>query len=161
MFKKKPTQTALLSCLDGRSVNTGEVPDPVFSSDMLGRGVAVIPSRDRCELYMPADGRITSISETKHAFNILSDDGLELLIHIGVDTVELKGAPFELICRAGEHYSAGEVLARIDFEKIKVAEKPVITPLIITNPENLCELSPIYTDTKGGKDAVIKYKIKR
>lgn len=161
MFKKKPTQSVLVSCLDGRSVKTGEVPDPVFSSDMLGKGVALIPSGERCELYMPADGKITSISETKHAFNILTDDGLELLIHIGVDTVELKGSPFELICKEGEHYSAGEVLARIDVDKIRSADKPVITPMIITNPEALCELAPIYTETKGGRDAVIKYKLKR
>ncbi len=161
MFKKKSAGNVLLSCIDGKAVSTGEVPDPVFSSDMLGRGVAIIPSGRMCELYMPADGKITSVSETRHALNILTDDGLELLIHIGVDTVELRGAPFEVLCNEGEHYLAGDVLARIDVEQIIAAEKPVITPLVITNPEILSELDPIYTEAKGGRDAVIQYKIKR
>lgn len=161
MFKKKSSQKVLLSCLDGKTVSTGEVPDAVFSSDMLGKGIATVPSGKRCELYMPADGKVSSVSETRHAFNILTDDGLELLIHIGVDTVELRGVPFEVLCNEGEHYSAGEVLARIDVEQIRIAEKPTITPMVITNPEILDGLTPIYTETKGGRDAVIQYKIKR
>lgn len=161
MFKKKESKKSLLACFDGTSLPVSEVPDVVFSGEMLGKGIAISPKGDKVKLYMPADGKISSISETLHAFNILTDDGIELLIHVGVDTVELKGSPFEVVCKEGSHYTAGELLAKVDLEEIKRAEKPTVTPMVITNPEILDEITPVYTEVEGGKDAVIQYKTKR
>ena len=133
----------LYSPLPGKIIPTSAVGDPVFSSGMLGEGFAVIPHEEMLTLRMPTNGRITSISDTSHAINILTDDGLELLIHVGIDTVELRGRGFELLCSAGDELLCGDPVMNIDFPELKRQGKDTVTPIIITNHELLREISPI------------------
>ena len=91
-FKNKSKGKVICSPCNGRVVPITEVPDPTFSEKILGDGVAVIPSEGR--FYAPADGEVTAVFDTLHAFTMTTTQGVELLLHIGLDTVVLKGAPF-------------------------------------------------------------------
>ena len=142
MFKKKKAaQGELYSPLSGRIVPLSEVNDAVFSEEMLGKGFAVIPEDKMLTLKMPSDGRIVSVSGTSHAVNIIKDDGLELLIHVGIDTVELRGNGFELLCSEGDELSCGAPIMTVDFTELKRHGKDTVTPVVITNPEAVCKLS--------------------
>lgn len=142
MFRKsnkKPT-CELFSPMQGRIVRTQEVGDPVFSGGMLGEGFAVIPEDGLQNVRMPTDGRIVSVSDTCHAVNILTDDGLELLIHVGIDTVELRGEGFELLCSVGDKLRRGDEVMTVDTSELKRRGKDTVTPVIITNPEVLSSM---------------------
>ena len=111
-----------------------EIPDEGFSTGVLGECVAVIPEDGN--VYAPADGVVTSMMDTKHAIGFTTDDGLELLIHVGIDTVELNGAPFEYKTTEGAHVKKGDLLMTADLKAIEEAGKKIITPIIVTNSED-------------------------
>lgn len=144
MFKKKKEKTGeLYSPISGRIIRLEEVNDPVFSEGMLGEGFAVIPEDKMQALQMPANGRIVSVSDTGHAVNVLTDDGLELLIHVGIDTVELRGEGFELLCSVGDDLLCGAPIMNVDFPEIKRRGKDTVTPVVITNSDTLNRKSPV------------------
>ena len=90
----KSILTAVYSPLNGKVVSLADVPDPVFSGKILGDGVAIIPSDGR--ICSPVDGTLTTVAETGHAFGFQTEDGIELLVHVGLETVGLKGVPFTI-----------------------------------------------------------------
>lgn len=108
-----------------------EVPDEVFASGALGKGIAVEPTIG--ELRAPANGVVTTIFPTGHAVGITTESGAEILMHIGMDTVELDGNGFEKHVSSGDTIKAGDLLVSFDIEAIKAAGKPIITPIVITN----------------------------
>jgi multiphosphoryl transfer protein len=109
------------------------VPDPVFAGRILGDGIAIDPVGDR--VVAPFDGTITSIQSTGHAVAVTSDDGVELLIHVGVDTVALAGRGFTPCVKAGDQVRRGDTLIRLDLDLIVVEAKAAITPVILTNAD--------------------------
>lgn len=115
----------------GRAVPMSQVNDPTFSQEILGKGVAIIP--DKGEIAAPVDGTVTMVFDTKHAVSIQGDCGVELIIHIGLDTVELKGEHFTALVQAGQKVKKGTPLVRFDMEKVKAAGYDVITPVIVCN----------------------------
>lgn len=117
--------------LDGKIIPLEEIPDPVFSSGAMGKGVGIIPSGNI--ITAPFDGEITLIAESKHAVGLRSKDGIEVLIHVGLNTVELKGTPFDVHVSDGDAVTSGTKLLTVDFEKIKEHELEIITPVIVTN----------------------------
>lgn len=117
--------------LDGKIIPLEEIPDPVFSSGAMGKGVGIIPSGNI--ITAPFDGEITLIAESKHAVGLRSKDGIEVMIHVGLDTVELKGTPFDVHVSDGDAVTSGTKLLTVDFEKIKEHELEIITPVIVTN----------------------------
>lgn len=119
------------SPMQGRLVSLDKVPDPVFAQKMVGDGIAIIPNASK--ILAPVSGKVTSIFPTKHAIGIESEDGLEILIHIGIDTVNLKGEHFIAHVEQGDAITIGDVLLEVDFEAIKEAGYPIITPIIIIN----------------------------
>lgn len=121
----------LKSPLTGKIVPMTEVPDEVFASGALGKGLAVEPTIG--ELRAPADGEIATIFPTGHAVGLTTDNGAEILMHIGMDTVELDGDGFEKMVKQGDKVKAGDLLVKFDIEKIKAAGKPTITPIVVTN----------------------------
>ena len=121
----------VLSPLDGSVVALSEVPDPVFSKGTMGPGVAVIPSGDTA--YAPGSGVVVAAQPSGHAFGLLLDDGLEVLIHIGIDTVQLKGQGFEVHVTKGQKVTAGTPLVTFDRKVITDAGYSLITPVIIMN----------------------------
>ncbi|MFD2924863.1 beta-glucoside-specific PTS transporter subunit IIABC [Halobacillus naozhouensis] len=117
--------------LSGKVMPLSEVPDEVFSSGAMGKGVAIEPSDNK--LYAPFDGTVVMVAHTKHAIGLRSEDGVELLVHIGLDTVKLDGEPFTLHVEDGEKFNQGDVLAEFDKELIQNEGLKTITPIIITN----------------------------
>ena len=123
--------------LVGTVVPLVDVKDPTFSSGVLGAGIAVEPTEGK--LYAPADGKITVAFPTGHAYGLRTEDGLDLLMHIGMDTVELDGKHFTPKVAKGDTVKRGDVIAEFDIPAIKAAGYPLATPLVITNSKKLAE----------------------
>lgn len=124
----------ILSPANGKAVPLSEVPDPTFAEEMLGKGAAVDPSEGR--FYAPVSGTISTVFPTKHAIGITGDKGEEILIHVGLDTVQLDGKYFETTVSEGQHVEAGTLLLTCELEKVREAGYKTITPVIVTNPED-------------------------
>lgn len=131
LFKKKePVNKVLYSMANGKSVAIEEVPDEVFSTKMMGEGIAVIP--DEGKIYAPCNGKISMVMDnTKHAVGIETEDGIELLIHVGLDTVDLMGEGFQTHVLAGNSIEVGELL--ISYDKNNLNNKGIndITMMVI------------------------------
>ena len=130
--KKKESFTCPMT---GTMLTLENVPDEVFSKRMMGDGFAIDPSEGK--VYAPMSGEITVAFPTKHAIGMKTKDGLELLIHIGMDTVELNGEGFTSHITAGKKVKQGELLMEVDLDFIKKSGKPIITPVIFTGGEKV------------------------
>jgi len=111
------------------------VPDAVFSQKIVGEGVAIKPLEGK--VISPIEGEVLQIMSTKHAIGLKSTSGVEILIHVGVDTVEMKGEGFEIHVSEGDKVKAGQLLITFDLEKVNQKAKSAITPIIITNMEEI------------------------
>lgn len=132
MFGRK-TKVEIVSPFPGQIVEMTEVPDEMFSQKMLGDGFAVIPGEgDTFEVCAPATGKLAKVFKTGHAFAMVSDDGLEILVHIGLETVELGGQGFETLKETGDHVEAGTPVIRVDAASIRQANLSLITPVVFT-----------------------------
>ncbi|ADD01748.1 MULTISPECIES: PTS sugar transporter subunit IIA [Thermoanaerobacter] len=129
IFKKKK-YVDIYSPINGILLKIEDVPDPVFSQKMVGDGVALEPTEGI--VYSPVNGTIIQLFPTKHALGLKTEEGLELLIHIGMDTVEMKGNGFESFVSEGEKVKVGDKLIKFDMELVK-KEHPLTSPIIITN----------------------------
>jgi PTS system, glucose subfamily, IIA component len=129
LFKKK--KNSFLSPMTGKSVSIKEVPDETFSSEMLGKGVAIIPSDGL--VTSPTSGKVSMVFETLHAISILADTGEEILIHIGLDTVKMNGDGFSSYVKVGDIVKPKDPLIKADLEKIKSAGFNPITIMLICN----------------------------
>ncbi|MDW6004104.1 beta-glucoside-specific PTS transporter subunit IIABC [Vibrio mangrovi] len=137
-------QETIFSPLQGKVISLPEVADEMFSSELLGKGVAIIP--DSGILYSPVDGIVESFFKTKHAIGIKSDRGAELLIHVGIDTVQLNGRFFTSLVKAGQHVSQGDELLHFDIEAIRDAGYDMTTPILITNFDEYMDIFPATQD---------------
>ncbi|MFW8054325.1 beta-glucoside-specific PTS transporter subunit IIABC [Vagococcus fluvialis] len=117
--------------LTGKIVSMNDVPDEVFASGALGKGIAIEPTIG--ELRAPANGVVTTIFPTGHAVGLTTESGAEILMHIGMDTVELEGKGFEKLVSQGDSVKAGDLLVKFDIKAIQEAGKPVVTPIVVTN----------------------------
>ncbi len=124
----------LYSHASGRLVPLEEIPDEAFSTKVLGEGAAVEPSEGR--LCAPCDGRIDMVFATKHAVNMVSPEGCEILLHVGIDTVKLGGKYFEAHVRDGQEVRRGDLLITFDIEKIRAAGYKTVTPMVVCNTED-------------------------
>lgn len=134
MFKKlfkKDHETHLYAPLSGKVVPLEEVPDPVFNQKMMGEGIAIIPIGGK--IVAPFDGKVVQIPDTKHAVGLVDKNGTEVLVHIGIETVELNGEGFTPEVQAGDHVSLGQPLMTIDLAYLRENAKDMITPIVITN----------------------------
>uniref|UniRef100_A0A7U3YHW9 PTS system, glucose subfamily, IIA subunit n=1 Tax=Geobacillus sp. (strain Y4.1MC1) TaxID=581103 RepID=A0A7U3YHW9_GEOS0 len=133
LFSKKIETRAveIYSPLDGEAIPLEEVPDPVFAQKMMGDGLAIIPKNGK--VVSPINGKVVQIFPTKHAVGLVSEEGLEILIHIGLETVELNGEGFEVEVNAGETVKVGDPLINVDLDYLEQKHKEIVTPIIITN----------------------------
>jgi PTS system sucrose-specific IIC component len=118
----------------------------------MGNGVAIEPSEGG--IFAPVSGQITMVAGTKHAVGLLADDGTEILIHAGIDTVELNGAPFVAHVAAGDTVKAGQLLIEADLAAIKAAGKPATTMVIITNSDDFSKIDQVYGPCSAGKKVI-------
>jgi len=132
--------TEIQSPLAGTVVALGDVPDPVFSRGTLGPGIAVIPSGNT--VYAPGSGVIVAAQPSGHAFGLLLDTGVEVLIHVGIDTVKLKGEGFDVHVAKGQRVTAGTPLVTFDRQIIENAGYPLVTPIIILNAKKFGSVEP-------------------
>lgn len=154
-FFKKEHFLAAVS--DGAVIDISSVPDRVFSQKILGDGFAVIPENgDFCS---PVSGTVTDVTETLHAYCITSDDGLEVLVHIGIDTVELLGKPFTALVKAGDRIEKGCALAYANLKEIEAAGYNTTTIVVITNIEKLKSFSILENPSVKAGDKALAYKI--
>lgn len=131
---------AVASPVKGDVVALGNVKDEVFSTEAMGKGVAIEPSEGK--VYAPADGEITTFFPTGHAIGMTTEGGVEILIHVGMDTVEMNGDGFTPKAKQGDHVKKGDLLLEFDMAKIKAAGHPVTTPVIITNTDAYADVVP-------------------
>lgn len=146
----------LYSHMNGTAVKLEDVEDDVFSQKILGEGAAVEPSEGK--LYAPCDGKIDSVFDTKHAVNMVSDDGVEILLHIGIDTVKLGGQYFEAHVSDGQEVKKGDLLISFDMDKIKAAGYKVTTPIIIGNTDDYASVEPAAENSISAGDIILKIK---
>ena len=152
-MKEKSKILELYSPLNGTVTPLSEVPDMVFSSKMLGDGVAILPTDGK--IYSPVDGTLTTIAETKHAYGFQTANGMELLVHFGLETVALQGEPFKVHAKAGDKVKAGQLIAEADMKLLNDKEVKTITPVIIATPTEDKELICNYGEVKAGKDMIV------
>lgn len=126
--------------VDGEVIALDEVSDPVFSSRALGEGVGIRPRDGR--IVSPAAGELITVAGTGHAFGIRTDGGAEVLVHIGIDTVQMDGAGFDVKVSQGQHVAAGELLAQVDLEAIEKAGHPTVTLMTVTNTSAFAAVTP-------------------
>lgn len=156
MFKKS---FSLVAPVTGKVMDLKEVPDPVFAEKMVGDGVAIAPTSDT--ICAPADGKLTLIFKTNHAFGMVLENGIELLVHIGLDTVELQGEGFTRIASEGSEVKAGDAIVKIDRDFLQSKGCSLITPVIITNPTIIKDITyNIGKEVTAAKDEVLSYKLK-
>ncbi|MDY0910153.1 glucose PTS transporter subunit IIA [Microbacterium sp. CFBP9034] len=131
----------IASPLAGTVVPLSEVPDPVFGGGVMGQGVAIIPTGDT--VYAPGAGTVAAAQPTGHAFGLVLDGGVELLIHIGIDTVNLNGEGFDVKVKAGDRVELGTPLVTFDRKVIEDAGYPLITPVVVLNADDLGQIIPV------------------
>ena len=141
LFGKKKVD--FVSPAGGRLMNITEVADPAFSSKMLGDGFAVDLTDG--EIGAPFDGEVTAAFPTGHAFGLKRKDGLECLIHVGMDTVQLNGKGFDVLVETGQIVSAGQPVMRLDLPYLKKHAPSLISPVIITELPDGYKLRPVKT----------------
>ncbi|AOH57399.1 PTS beta-glucoside transporter subunit EIIBCA (plasmid) [Peribacillus muralis] len=144
----------ILSPLSGLVKPLNEVNDSVFSSNAMGRGVAIEPTEGR--VTSPVNGVVTMVFPTYHAIGIQSDEGAEVLIHIGINTVSLQGEHFSSAIKQGDRVTQGQHLIDFDVKKIKEAGYEVVTPIIITNTDNYIEFIDLKSDTVQAKEELLR-----
>jgi len=144
-IKSKTEVETIYAPLSGEVLTLDKVPDATFASGMIGKGIAINP--DKGEVYSPVDGTVKTIFSTKHAIGIESNSGVEILIHLGIDTVNLEGEFFEVFISDGEVIKKGQLIAKVNLEEIKKKNYSMITPIIITNTSNYLDV--LISNRKG------------
>ncbi|UUX33250.1 beta-glucoside-specific PTS transporter subunit IIABC [Fundicoccus culcitae] len=151
--------TSLLSPLSGEVKKLEEVDDHVFSTKMMGDGVAIIPNIGK--VFSPVNGTIVTAFTTGHAVGIKSNDGAEVLIHVGLDTVELEGKPFTMLAKEGDLVHTGDLLVEFDIQAIKDAGYNTITPIVITNSNQYDQIEQLKYGTVREGEAILTLEKKK
>ena len=117
----------------GNAVPVNQVPDPTFAEELLGKGIAIIPTEGK--VYAPCNASVDMMFETGHAVSLVADNGAEILIHVGLETVSLKGEHFTVHVANGDKVKKGDLLIEFDLEAIKAAGFNTITPMVVCNSD--------------------------
>ena len=150
---KESKDVSIHSPLNGHVIKLEDVPDPVFSQKMLGDGIAIEPTSG--ELYSPVDGKVVQVFPTKHAIGLITDNGLEVLVHIGLETVQMKGEGFETHVKEGDKVKVGQPLISFSIPLIKEKAKSIITPIVITNGDKVERIALDGVEEAVAKDTII------
>lgn len=151
--ESKKVPEVILAPLTGKAVPLSEVPDPVFSDKVLGDGVAIIPADGK--IVSPVDGEISTVAETGHAYGFTSEDGQEILVHVGLETVSLNGECFKVYGKAGDKVKKGDLVAEVDLGYLKEKEINPITPVLLCSDTEGKELQYGEGEVEAGKNAVL------
>lgn len=153
-FKKK--QINLVSPMDGDLINLEDINDAVFSKRLVGDGVAIVPTSGT--ITAPISGVVTRIFPTNHAFMISHPSGLEVMVHVGLDTVELNGEGFTCLVKEGDSVNQACTILEVDFEFLKSKNKDIVTPIIVTSDKSIeIETHKIGTIREGESLLEVKF----
>lgn len=147
-------QSHLLSPAKGKILKLSGVPDKTFAEGILGDGFAIEPEEG--VIFSPCSGQIVNVFPTKHALGILSDEGLEVLIHVGIDTVNMKGEGFKCFVNEGDHVNAGDKLIEFDLALVRQKATSLITPIVITNMDTVKSLKLLHEGATPAKQRVLE-----
>jgi PTS system beta-glucosides-specific IIC component len=143
----------LYAPMNGKSVSITEVPDPTFAEGLLGNGVAILPTDGK--VCSPVDGIVETMFDTGHAVCLKSTTGVEILIHVGLETVGLNGAPFKIHCKDGDTVKKGQLLIEADLAAIQAAGLPTITPMLVCNTDDYPTMDIVVGEDVTNSDVVI------
>lgn len=158
LFKKKDKTVTLVAPLSGKIVPIDQVPDDVFSQKMLGDGIAVDPTTGA--ILAPCDGVITKVFGTNHAFTMKTAEGLELIVHFGVDTVNLGGVGFTRNAEQGAEVKAGDQILTADLAVLKESAKSIITSIVVSNMDTVSSLNAGSGDLSAGESVILEVNLK-
>lgn len=154
MKQGKRTTIVVTAPLSGKVISVTEVPDPVFSGKMMGDGAAILPEDGK--IYAPIDGVLTTIAPTQHAFGYTGENGQEVLVHVGLETVGLNGEGFTVHKKAGDKVKAGDLVAEVDLEFLKNKGLNTVTPVVICGGADGAAVEMVGTEVTGGKSPVLE-----
>lgn len=155
-IKVSKEKDTVVNPVKGKVVALSEVPDATFAEEILGKGVAVISEDNK--FYAPVDGEVTTLFPTGHAIGITSPEGMEVLIHIGIDTVQLNGEGFKVAVEEGQTVRKGDLLVECDLDLIREKGYSVITPILVTNSDDYSEIEMMKTGTSKAGEIILKVK---
>lgn len=155
---KAGLKKSIFAPMSGTVVPLEQVPDEVFSKKLLGDGVAILPKEGK--IYAPVDGEVATVAETLHAYGFLSKEGMEILIHVGLETVHLKGEGFISHVKAGDPVVKGDLIAEVDLDFLKSRDISAITPVVICNGAEDLDLQTADGEMTAGQDTLIVLKEK-
>ena len=155
-LKKKDKGIEIGTPVKGKAVPISQVSDPTFGEEILGKGVAIQPADGK--IYAPADGTIEMLFDTKHAVSMTTTEGVELLVHIGLDTVALKGEHFTAHKGNGDAVKKGDLLISVDLEAVKAAGYDVITPMVVCNTSDYQTVEAVTGSDVNPGDTVLILK---
>ena len=139
--------------LNGKAVPITEVPDPTFAEGLLGNGIAIIPADGK--VYSPFDGTVGTMFDTGHACALTSTTGVEILIHVGLETVGLNGEPFTIHVKDGDKVKKGQLLFEADLAAIQAAGLPIITPVLVCNVDDYSTIETFVGQDVTNDDVII------
>lgn len=154
--ENKAVEVEIFAPLAGEIVNIEDVPDVVFSEKIVGDGIAIRPTGNK--IVAPVDGEIGKIFETNHAFSMASSDGIELFVHFGIDTVELKGEGFTRIAQEGQQVKRGDTIIEFDLPLLESKAKSVLTPVVISNMDEISHIEKKTGNVVAGESVVLVLK---
>ena len=143
----------ILAPVTGKAVALSEVPDPVFADKVLGDGAAIIPAEGK--IVSPVNGEISTVAETGHAYGFTSEDGLEILVHVGLETVSLNGECFKVYVKPGDKVKAGDLVAEVDLKYLEEKKINPVTPVLLCSDTEGKELQYTEGEVKAGESAVL------
>ena len=151
--ENKAVEVEIYAPLSGEIVNIEDVPDVVFSEKIVGDGIAIRPRGNK--IVAPVDGVIGKIFETNHAFSMESKEGVELFVHFGIDTVELKGEGFTRIAHEGQSVKRGDTVIEFDLATLESKAKSVLTPVVISNMDEISSIEKKSGEVIAGESVVL------
>ncbi|WP_254901758.1 PTS sugar transporter subunit IIA [Thalassobacillus devorans] len=158
LFGKNDKETILTAPVTGKVVDLTEVPDPTFSQKMMGEGLAIEPSEGKA--VAPFDGEVVQLFPTKHAIGLKNKAGVEVLVHIGLETVGMNGEGFEASVKQGDKVKTGQTLVTFDLSKIEEQASSTVTPVIITNSNEFTLEFYNQGDVQAGSTEIMEIKPK-
>ena len=151
--QKTSTAVSLIAPLSGRLVPIERVPDPVFAEKMVGDGISIDPVSQT--LLAPCDGEVIQLHPSSHAVTLKTAEGLEVLMHIGLDTVTLRGEGFEPRVKVGDRVRTGDPLIDFDADYVALHARSLLTQIVITNSDQVAKFSPYSGNVKVGEDVIL------
>lgn len=157
--EEKREKITIYSPLDGKCIKIGEVPDETFAKQLLGNGIAVEPS-NKGIIKAPIDGKIIQLFETNHAFVIETQEGVNVLVHFGLNTVNLKGNGFERIAKEGDDVKVGDIILKYDYDCLKNSVDCLVSPVVILDSEEYTKIKIFENDDLiSGETKIIEIEL--